>query len=206
MSAAVIRPYDPAWPGLAAAWLHRIQTSCAGLNGSPSFRYEHIGSTAVPGLAAKPIIDLQILTTPLPAAHELERALVPLGFAISTGSRPDSPGVYFDTPRPDTDQDPEKHRKHLFFTPGPQDGPAVILHVRRRDSPFGKYVTTFRDWLRASPDEARSYEAVKRSLAAQLGSAADYDGYTRAKTTFLDDAHARLVRWAASKGAPEHCA
>ena len=212
MSAPVIRPYDAAWPVLAVAWLEKIEASLAGVAESSSFRYEHIGSTAVPGLAAKPIIDLQMRAARLPAASELQRALAPLGLSLTAGSRFDSPGVYFDIPRPGTDQDPEKHRKHLFFSPersspgsispgnhsdgnegtGNEGKPAVILHVRRHDSPFAEYVTAFRDWLCANPDEARNYEAVKRSLAAEHGSATDYDDYTRAKTAFLDEAQTKM--------------
>ena len=193
MPAPEISPYDAAWPVIAREWLAKIEASLTGLDGSSSFTYEHIGSTAVPRLAAKPVIDLQIRTNPLPTAAELEGALAVLGFTVSSGSRPDSPGVYFDTPRPGMDPDPAKHRKHLLFRPSNGEDPALILHVRRQDSPFAGYVLAFRDWLHVNPDEAREYEAVKRTLAEDHGSEHDYDDYTRAKTAFLDQAQTRMA-------------
>jgi GrpB-like predicted nucleotidyltransferase (UPF0157 family) len=198
MPATVISSYDSAWPVVAQAWLERIETSLAGLAGGSTFIYDHIGSTAVPGLAAKPIIDIQVRTNPLPLATELEGSLGRLGLSISHGSRLDSPGVYFDVPRPGTDPDPDKHRKHLLFHPENESDLAVIVHVRRADSPFAQYVVTFRDWLRANPDEARRYALTKRSLATRHVSETDYDDYTRAKTDFLNDAQDRMNYWSRS--------
>jgi GrpB-like predicted nucleotidyltransferase (UPF0157 family) len=202
MPAPVIWPYDPAWGTIASGWLDRIRVSLNGLADHENFEFDHIGSTAVPGLGAKPIIDLQLRAPRLPAVAELEAALAPLGFSVAHGSRADSPGVYFDNPRPGADQDPEKYRKHLFFRPGGDDELAVILHVRRSDSPFAAFVLNFRDWLRANPIDAQRYETQKRMLAAEHADANDYDDYTRAKTAFLDDIQQRLDRWSADSKAP----
>ncbi len=201
MSAPVIWSYDPAWATLASGWLESIRVSLNGFADRESFQLDHIGSTAVPGLAAKPIIDLQLRAPRLPAVAELEAALAPLGFSLAHGSRADSPGVYFDNPRPGADRDPEKYRKHLFYRPDGHDELAVILHLRRSDSPFAAFVLNFRDWLRANPAEAQRYERQKRILAVEHAGASDYDDYTRAKTVFLDDIQGRLDHWeAVSKG------
>ncbi|MEH0110027.1 GrpB family protein [Tersicoccus sp. MR15.9] len=87
-------------------------------------------------------------------------------------------------------------RKLLFYRPPRGADLAVILHVRRSDSPFAHYVVTFRDWLRANPDEAAHYEDDKRALAMDHVDDDDYDDYTRAKTAFLNDVQPRLDQWA----------
>jgi GrpB-like predicted nucleotidyltransferase (UPF0157 family) len=176
-----------------------VARSLEGLEGSETFVHEHIGSTAVPGLVAKPILDLQVRATPLPSEAALEDALGPLGLSIARGSRPDSPGVYRDLPRPGADPDPARYRKRLLTHPGHDGEPPVILHVRLLDSPFAEYVVAFRDWLRAEPAEAAAYEATKRDLAARHADADDYDDYTRDKTAFLDAAQPRMEHWLASR-------
>lgn len=67
--------------------------------GADQATYDHIGSTAVPDLAAYPYLDLQVRILPLPSQDHLDHRLTPLGFARAEGSGPDSPGVTRDTPR-----------------------------------------------------------------------------------------------------------
>lgn len=203
MPAAIVDTHDPRWTGIGRRWTERLVGALADLesrDGTDPVVVEHIGSTAVPGLAAKPIIDLQVRVAPLPSEAALEAALGPLGFAIERGARPDSPGVYRDIPRPGADPDPDLYRKRLLTRPGIDGEPPVILHVRRLDSPFAAYVVAFRDWLRAVPAEAAAYEATKRALAARHADADDYDDYTRDKTAFLDAAQSRMERWTAEVG------
>lgn len=192
MGAPRIADHDPTWTDRASALVQDIRLAVAALPGSDGFAYEHIGSTAVPGLGAKPIIDLQLLAADLPDADRLAEALAPLGLTRARGSRPDSPGVHADIPRPGTDPDPALHAKVLFHRADERG--EVILHVRRADSPFAAFVLAFRDWLRADPDHRERYEAVKRDLAARFADAADYDDYTRAKTAFIDLAQ-REMAW-----------
>jgi dephospho-CoA kinase len=73
---------------------------------------------------------------------------------------------------------------------------SVILHVRRTDSPWGRYTVWFRDWLRAHPDERSRYEEAKRLLSEQNAGKPDYDDYTRAKTAFFDDVQETFTSWA----------
>ncbi len=146
MGSPVVVDYDPAWPVVADHWINRIATAVRHLPDSTAFELHHIGSTAVPGLAAKPIVDLQLLAPQLPAERGLVDALAPLGFELAQGSRPDSPGVRSDTPRPsDSLADPAKHIKLLFHRPHQAIDLEVILHVRLTDSPFADFVLAFRD-------------------------------------------------------------
>lgn len=201
MPAATVDTHDPRWTDTGRRWTERVADALADLASRDGTApvVEHIGSTAVPGLAAKPIIDLQVRVATLPSEAALEAALGPLGFSIERGARPDSPGVYRDVPRPGADPAPELYAKRLLTRPGDEGEPPVILHVRRLDSPFAAYVVAFRDWLRAVPAEAAAYEATKRSLAARHADADDYDDYTRDKTAFLDAAQSRMERWLAER-------
>ncbi|WP_127474892.1 GrpB family protein [Microbacterium sulfonylureivorans] len=193
MSGPVVVDYDPAWPAAAELWLERIACAVGNLRGSAAFELDHIGSTAVPGLAAKPIIDLQLLAPELPDQNSFVDALAPLGFELARGSRPDSPGVHSDIPRPsDSAPDPAKHVKQLFHRPPDSVDLEMILHVRVAESPFADFVLAFRDWLRDSSENARQYEAIKRSLAAEHADADDYDDYTRAKTVFMNHAQTQM--------------
>lgn len=172
--------------------LSDVRVALEGMEGSDAARLDHIGSTSVSGLVAKPILDLQVRISPLPSEEDLIARLEPLGYIRARGSRPDSPGVDRDLPRGSIQVDPVVWQKLLFWHEDAQ----AILHVRRADSPWGLYTIWFRDWLRARPDARRRYEAVKRTLSAQQVGKADYDDYTRAKTAFFDDVQAEFEAWA----------
>ncbi|GED11721.1 GrpB family protein [Cellulosimicrobium cellulans] len=106
MPAATVDTHDPRWTDTGRRWTERVADALADLasrDGTASV-VEHIGSTAVPGLAAKPIVDLQVRVAALPSEAVLEAVLGPLGFSIERGARPDSPGVYRDVPRPGADR------------------------------------------------------------------------------------------------------
>ncbi|GAB7191051.1 hypothetical protein NUM3379_17580 [Kineococcus sp. NUM-3379] len=157
---------------------------------------DHIGSTSVPGLIAKPFVDLQVRVGRLPAAAELDEALAGAGFTPAAGSRPDSPGVYRDIPRGREQVPDEVWRKRLFVHD--LDGPdAAILHVRQAASPWGRYTVWFRDWLRAHPDARDRYAGFKTRVAAEHAHDTDYDDYTRAKTAFFDEVQEEFEAFAA---------
>ncbi|MFI6367964.1 GrpB family protein [Nocardia sp. NPDC050630] len=171
----MIVAYDASWPVRAERLLHDVRLALSELDNSDGFVYEHIGSTAVPGLAAKPIVDLQVRTPTLPPLAELAGVLKQAGFVPAAGARADSPGVFRDISRPEDAARTELYEKRLFHSPEQ----AAILHIRRKDSPFAAFVVLVRDWLRAHPDEACRYGARKRALAAQHVRDGDYDDYTR---------------------------
>lgn len=175
--------------------LDQVRSALDGITGSESFCYEHIGSTAVPGLAAKPIVDLQVRMPSLPRADELAGLLAVTDFVPARGARSDSPGVHRDTPRPGDEAAVALHDKRLFHAPEQ----AAILHIRRIDSPFAEFVVVFRDWLRNHPGQARRYEQLKRALAEQHAGDRDYDHYTRAKSSFFDEIEPRMRAWARNR-------
>jgi dephospho-CoA kinase len=166
-----------------------------GVEGASNAKFDHIGSTSVPGLAAKPYIDLQVRILPLPSQPELTRHLEPLGYRQEHGARPDSPGVTRDSPRGHEVVDDDVWEKRLYVHPAQ----GVILHFRRADSPWGQYTVWFRDWLRENPEALARYGSTKRDLSKANQGKPDVDDYTRAKTAFFDEVQAEFTRWACSR-------
>ncbi|MDD7930326.1 GrpB family protein [Microbacterium thalli] len=180
---ARLSPHDPTWAETAQSRLDDVSRALAGLPGADRAHFDHIGSTAVADLDAKPIIDLQVRIVPLPSEEELSLRLGAAGFRRAWGSRPDSPGVFRDIPRGGEPVPDEVWEKRLFVS----DGGGVILHIRRADSPWGRATVSFRDRLRADPVARERYQQLKRRLSVENAGKADYDDYTRAKTRFFDD-------------------
>ena len=178
--------HDPARTAAAARLLGRLETGLRdrGLDDG-TWTYDHIGSTAVPGLRAKPYIDLQVGVTGLPArGSPAEDVLSTAGFQRASGSRSDSPGVDRDGVLDPAAAVPEAmYRKRLYVRPDPVE--PAILHVRLLGAPWWSYTVAFRDWLRGSPDARRAYQAMKERVAAEHVSDGDYDDYTRGKTAFF---------------------
>ncbi|UQN31135.1 GrpB family protein [Brachybacterium kimchii] len=189
---AQLHVYDHSWPHRAERALDELRDRLSGLPGAAVASYEHIGSTAVPGLSAKPNLDLQIRILPLPTDSTLCGQLEDLGYERARGARPDSPGVYRDIPRGSELVDDAVWEKSVFV----HRPNRIILHVRRADSPWGRYTVWFRDWLRAHPDQRIRYESMKRRLSDENAGKTDYDDYTRAKTAFFDEVQADFERWA----------
>lgn len=159
-----LHPYDPNWPG---AFDREARVLAAALSGEMLGDMHHVGSTAVPGLAAKPIIDVLMTVPDLEAA----RAAFP--------AKLDEIGYDFWAGNPD--------RTRSFFVKGmPPRGRARThhLHVVQQESAVVARHIGFRDYLRAHPDEAAAYEALKRQLAAAYRH--DREAYTEAKTGFVD--------------------
>jgi len=188
----MLTPYDDAWPRAAAARLNDLRRVLEPLD--PDCAFDHIGSTSVPGLTAKPLIDLQVRMPRLPDAATLDPPLLEVGFHAHAGSRPDSPGVERDSPRGSQQAPDEVWEKRLFTAQDPDS----VLHVRRSDSPWGRYTVMFRDWLRRHPDQAARYAEMKQSLAHEHVDDPDYDDYTRAKTAYFDEVQPKFEWWARS--------
>lgn len=189
---ATLAAYDPDWPKAAEHLLASVSAVFRELPGAATASFEHIGSTSVPGLAAKPFLDLQVRILPLPTDPDLIERLSSIGFHREYGSRPDSPGVFRDIPRASAGAPSEVWAKSLFVN----EDARAILHVRRSDSPWGHYTVAFRDWLRAHPYERERYQTVKRTLSAENAGRPDYDEYTRAKADYFDEVHERFEHWA----------
>ena len=147
-------------------------TIISALGTNNMYRINHIGSTSVPGLIAKPTIDI-LLEIPTDAdIPSLTAALISAGYICNT--QPNNPAP------------------HLMFMKGytPQGfrGQAVHLHVR---FPGDWNELYFRDYLRSHPETAKSYGKLKQNL--QLRYEHDRDAYTEAKTDFIQEA-TRLAR------------
>ncbi len=191
---AVLHEHDPAWPLLARRRLRRLGEVL-----DPGAHLDHIGSTAVPGLAAKTVVDLQVRLPALPSQEEVTALLAPLGYVLAPGSRPDSPGVGSDVRMPGDppDLDDAAYAKRLLVAPDPLL--PSILHVRLATSPFAAHVLAFRDWMRETPDGRQRYEDVKRRLEAAHAGDADHDDYTRGKGELLRELAPVWTAWAAAR-------
>src|SRR5262249_9434921 len=141
-----IVPYDPRWPRDFEIERDRIQ----GALGSMALRIDHNGSTAVPGLAAKPIIDIQVSVASLEPLDALAAPLAAIGY-VHVPSADDSWCQFFHRPA----SWPHTHHVHLVQAGGEEE----------------RRTLAFRDYLRAHPSAAREYEALKRQLAAAHGGA-----------------------------------
>lgn len=153
----IINEYDPAWPAVFARLAAIVATPLGGL----ALAIEHIGSTAVPGLAAKPIIDIDIAVADDAAVREAIARLATIGY-VHEGDL-GIPG------------------REAFAAPTWL--PTHHLYVCRADNREYRRHIAFRDYLRAHPDAVRDYAALKRQLA--LKHRDDRDAYTNAKSEFI---------------------
>ncbi|MGW5051853.1 dephospho-CoA kinase [Actinokineospora sp. NPDC004072] len=169
---------DPTWPAQA----ERVRARLAAVTGC---RVDHIGSTAVPGLAAKDILDFQVTADPA-TAEALTEPLGDAGF-------PHYPGLA-DTPYP-ADDDPARWWKRTHV--GADPGRWVNVHLRQEGNPNWRYGLLFPAWLRADAAARQEYEDVKRRLAA---SAATIMEYGESKVPWFEQAHHRAEAWAQETG------
>lgn len=157
--------------------------------GDPALRIEHIGSTSIPGMAAKDVIDLQMSVSSLERAADLfEAPLAVLGFARAAAVRDHVPAGVED--------DPARWAKLLWSRRGHLGGD-VNLHVRLAGSPNERLALLFRDWFRAHPDAISAYGDFKIALAHV---APDTATYADVKDPVVDLVVAIAERWASSIG------
>ncbi len=154
--------YDPSWPDRFAEWRDRLSAEL----GTVALRIEHVGSTAVPGLAAKPILDIQVTVVDL----EDEGAYVP---AI------DRAGVALRS----------RDAAHRYFRPAPGRPRDVQIHVCAAGGDWERDHLDFRDYLRSNDEARDAYGNLKKALAVQYPD--DRLAYTEAKTAFVTDALCR---------------
>lgn len=170
----IVVPYDPAW----AQDFIRIREELQAALGELALEIEHVGSTSVPGLAAKPIIDIDVVIRDKSA---LEAAIAALG---RIGYRHEGdlgiPG------REAFAYDGKAHlqKRHLYVCP--QDSPELKRHL------------AFRDYLRAHPEAAREYGRVKEEGAALYPT--DIDGYIGYKSPFIERIYREMGNKADAKG------
>ena len=162
-----IAPYDPAWPELFRQESKHL-ISC--LPNELVRRIEHFGSTAVPGLAAKPIVDMLVEVTDL---QETRARIAPVLAAQGYD--------YFWRPTHGDDGPPFYA---WFIKRDPRTG-VRTHHIHMVEARFADHWDRlfFRDYLIEHPEAARDYEALKRRLAS--ATPRDRAAYTRGKTEFI---------------------
>ncbi|HET9944186.1 MAG TPA: dephospho-CoA kinase [Actinomycetes bacterium] len=175
-------PADPTWPEQARRVCDRVALAAGGR------RVDHIGSTAVPGLPAKDVLDLQLTVASLDEADSLADAIADAGY-------PRRPDIDADMPKP-SDPDPARWRKRLHQAADP--GRLVNLHVRVAGSPGWRYALLFRDWLLADPDSRAEYLGIKEAAAAAHPE--DRYAYAEAKEPWFEAGLARAEEWASRTG------
>lgn len=157
---ARLADYDPAWPRRYEEEKTRIITAI----GPWTTGIEHVGSTAVPGLAAKPILDILVGLGDLDDTARCIRPMQGIGYGYV----------------PQYEQELPMRR---YFRKGPVEHRTHHVHMVVRGTPFWIEHVRFRDWLRAHPTDAYAYERLKRDLAARFDS--DREAYTRSKSDFI---------------------
>jgi GrpB-like predicted nucleotidyltransferase (UPF0157 family) len=174
--------YDPEWPHRFAAFgadlRHSLLDQSVHGVADRLVAIHHIGSTSVPGLAAKPVIDLQVSLTSLEPFEPLREAIEVHGYRWQA----DNPDL----------------RKRFFRLETPDGTRTANVHVRLDGDFTQRAALLFRDHLRAEPFAAERYESVKRELATQDW--ADVNTYADAKGDIVWQLLREADVWAGRRG------
>lgn len=154
----VILEYDPDWPVLFAREAARIRAAL----GDVAVRLEHAGSTAVPGLAAKPVVDIVVAVADSADEPTYMRPLVSAGYELRV-------------------REPDWYEHRMFSRPDN----TVNLHVFSSDCPEVERMLLLRNWLRADRADRELYSQTKRSLAAESWPSVQH--YADAKTAVIEE-------------------
>ena len=180
-----ISAHDPRWPERAAALIAILYE----LLGAGALRIDHIGSTAIPAMDAKDVLDIQVsVTDVIDAQEQFDRPLHQLGFERLPYDRDHVPAGRTD--------DGALWVKRFWLRRG-EAGEDVNLHVRVAGSPNERFALLFRDWMCAHPQAVVAYSAIKRALAATVP---DLDSYTDVKDPIVDLVIVAAEEWALDSG------
>lgn len=174
---------DPTWPVQAQRLIDRVHR----VMGEVAWAVEHIGSTSIPGMPAKDVLDLQVVVRDLADVErpELVTALADAGF-------PRLDGAKWDHAHGDRRYDASTWPKRLHGSADP--GRIAHVHVRAVDSPARRLALLFDDWVRAEPDAHADYVRHKQTLVEQGLSTSEY---AEAKEPWFAQAFERAEAWAA---------
>ena len=170
-------PYNPAWADDARRIINRLTMAC----GHKALRVDHIGSTAVDGMDAKDVIDIQVTVESLDIADELATLWPRSAIRVSTAS----PAMCR------TAAIRRQWRKRIHGAADP--GRPANVHVRVNGWPNQRFALLFVDWLKVNPGVRDDYLAVKRK-------ALETPDYVDAKEPWFLDAYRRATAWADSTG------
>ncbi|ULE32602.1 dephospho-CoA kinase [Mycobacterium sp. IDR2000157661] len=189
----VLVPYDPTWPDQARRILTRLTTAC----GHRAVRIDHIGSTAVAGMDAKDVIDIQVTVASLQVADELREALAAAGY-VPTPTTTDvaKPHARSTAVRFDDTNDPGLWHKRVHCSADPVR--PTNVHLRVEGWPGQQFALLFVDWIRANPGVQADYLGLKRRVAGQGHATAD--SYADGKEPWFLDAYRRAWEWADTTG------
>lgn len=157
--------YDSAWPRKYEEAAKGIQTAL----GDRALRVEHVGSTSVPGLLAKPIIDIVLVVAESANEAEYAAALETAGYRLHL-------------------REPDWFEHRLFKG----EDRNVNLHVFSSGCPEVERMVRFRDWLRTCPDDRELYARTKRALAGQEWKYTQ--NYADAKSAVVEEIMSRALR------------
>jgi dephospho-CoA kinase len=174
---------DPTWPEQAERLAARIRYATGA-------RVEHIGSTSIPGLTAKDVIDLQVSVASLDHAESISPDLLAVGLVRH-------PGIDSNQPHGAV-SDPDQWRKHYYKSADP--GRPANVHVRPYGTAGWRFALLFRDWLRADAQIRAEYLMVKRNLAHRFAGDADTARYGLAKDPWFATVFSRMEEWARTTG------
>jgi GrpB-like predicted nucleotidyltransferase (UPF0157 family) len=166
--AVVLADPDPAWP----ATFDRHRVVIANALRTRARRIDHVGSTAVPGLAAKPIVDIQVTVDDPDDEPSFGPALEQAGYELRV----------------------REPRHRMFRTPGRD----VHVHVWAAGSDDERRHVLFRDWLRVDEADRVRYEETKRDLARRRWRDTNY--YADAKSPVIAEIMGRARSWADAEG------
>lgn len=156
-------------------WLDRFKAEAAALSavlGFEAIAVHHFGSTAIPGISAKPIIDILVEVRDITRIDGYSRQLIELGY------------------RPQAEAGIPGSR---FFVKGDDRARTAHMHVVQSGSPEVARHLAFRDYLIAFPGAARAYAHLKEDLARRFPE--DIDGYIAGKEAFVKEMESKAMAW-----------
>jgi GrpB-like predicted nucleotidyltransferase (UPF0157 family) len=161
-------PYDPTWPCKYDMEVERLESGLC----PPEISFYHIGSTAVPGLAAKPTIDILAEVEDLALLDAIPYKFIDLGYQVK-GENGIAERRYYQK---------RSGEVHLFH-----------IHAFEKGQPEIERHLTFRDYLRAHPEDAHAYQALKLKLAQDYPF--DAKSYTDGKTDLICEIDRKAALW-----------
>lgn len=166
--------YRREWPALFAEVGHRLRREL----GEVALRIDHIGSTAVPGLDAKPVIDVQVSVASFEPLATYREPIARAGFVHRAGN-------------------PELTKRYFRERPGAR---RTHIHVRLAGSFSEQFALLFREYLRADAGRAARYAALKHTLAKRFARPGQRHDYVAAKEPFIWDTIRLADQWAQRTG------
>jgi len=165
-------PYDPEWANGFQSLGNRLRIALQGL----ADRIDHIGSTSISGMAAKPIVDIQISVPRLEPINPFKRAVESVGFVWRSDNR-------------------DLTKRYFREKPG---DPRTHIHVRPSGSWGEQFALLFRDYMRVHPNDAAAYGQLKYELAEKYRE--DRKAYLNGKAAFIWTVMQRATDWSQETG------